>query len=304
MGKMGNYGFRAFWRRLGMTNKLRDRVFEVSGTDPVNIAIMTVSDTRTPDTDTSGQYLEDTLLEEGHALIDRVIVKDDIYQLRAQVSQWIADPEVQAVLVTGGTGFSGRDSTPEALAPLFDKHIEGFGETFRALSFQEIGSSTLQSRAFAGLANRTVIFCMPGSTGAYIALSTQEGDGWTANAEQFQIKCNHAARTAMTGTGWEIQIGADERPFVDVRTNAPPAGAGRRLTVSYGWAVPGENAHPGDRSSTLQEARCYLAPFPEACVWMVDRVHLDSADAAVIPSAPSPGGSGVCRRTKASSLFS
>lgn len=133
---------------------------------PLKLAVLTVSDTRTPETDTSGQYLVDNLLAAGHTLAARAIVKDDIYQLRAQVSQWIADPGVQAVLVTGGTGFSGRDSTPEALAPLFDKHIEGFGETFRALSFQEIGSSTLQSRAFAGLANRTVIFCMPGSTGA------------------------------------------------------------------------------------------------------------------------------------------
>lgn len=136
-------------------------------------------------------------------------------------------------------------------------------------------------------------WAVPGSTGAYIALSTQEGDGWTANAEVFKRRWNNAARAAMTGTGWEIQIGDDERPFVDVRTNSPPAPAGRRLAVSYGWAIPGENAHPADRASTLQEARCYLAPFPEACVWMVDRVHLDASDAAVIPSAPTPGGSGV-----------
>lgn len=136
-------------------------------------------------------------------------------------------------------------------------------------------------------------WAVPGSTGAYIALSTQEGDGWTASEDVFRSKWNLAARVAMAGTGWEIQIGADERPFVDVRTNSPPAPAGRRLTVAYGWAIPGENAHPADRASTLQEARCYLAPFPEACVWMVDRVHLDSADAAVIPSAPTPGGSGV-----------
>lgn len=136
-------------------------------------------------------------------------------------------------------------------------------------------------------------WAVPGSTGAYIALSTQEGDGWTANAEVFRERWNNAARAAMTGTGWEIQIGDDGRPFVDVRTNSPPAPAGRRLTVSYGWAIPGENAHPADRASTLQEARCYLAPFPEACVWMVDRVHLDASDAAVIPSAPTPGGSGV-----------
>jgi molybdenum cofactor biosynthesis protein B len=133
---------------------------------PLHIAVLTVSDTRTEATDTSGQYLVESLQAAGHALAEKAIVKDDIYALRAIVSRWIADPAVQAVLVTGGTGFSGRDSTPEALAPLFDKVIEGFGEVFRALSLQEIGSSTLQSRALAGLANNTVIFCMPGSTGA------------------------------------------------------------------------------------------------------------------------------------------
>jgi molybdenum cofactor biosynthesis protein B len=133
---------------------------------PLHIAVLTVSDTRTEATDTSGQYLVESLQAAGHALAEKAIVKDDIYALRAIVARWIADPAVQAVLVTGGTGFSGRDSTPEALAPLFDKVIEGFGEVFRALSLQEIGSSTLQSRALAGLANNTVIFCMPGSTGA------------------------------------------------------------------------------------------------------------------------------------------
>ena len=105
-------------------------------------------------------------LEAGHRLADRAIVIDDIYQIRARLSAWIADSTVHAVLVTGGTGFSGRDSTPEAVLPLFDKTIEGFGEVFRALSLQEIGSSTVQSRAIAGLANRTAVFCMPGSTGA------------------------------------------------------------------------------------------------------------------------------------------
>jgi molybdenum cofactor biosynthesis protein B len=136
----------------------------MSGT--LNVAVLTVSDTRTKETDTSGQFLEDALLEAGHSLADRGIVIDDIYQIRAVLSAWIADPEVHSVLVTGGTGFSGRDSTPEAVQPLFDKTIEGFGEVFRALSFEEIGSSTVQSRAIAGLANRTAIFCMPGSTGA------------------------------------------------------------------------------------------------------------------------------------------
>jgi molybdenum cofactor biosynthesis protein B len=134
--------------------------------DGLNIAVLTVSDTRTADTDTSGQFLEDALLEAGHRLADRAIVIDDIYQIRARLSAWIADSTVHAILVTGGTGFSGRDSTPEAVLPLFDKTIEGFGEVFRALSLQEIGSSTVQSRAIAGLANRTAVFCMPGSTGA------------------------------------------------------------------------------------------------------------------------------------------
>jgi molybdenum cofactor biosynthesis protein B len=134
--------------------------------DGLNIAVLTVSDTRTADTDTSGQFLEDALLEAGHVLASRAIVVDDIYQIRARLSAWIADSTLHAILVTGGTGFSGRDSTPEAVLPLFDKTIDGFGEVFRALSLQEIGSSTVQSRAIAGLANRTAVFCMPGSTGA------------------------------------------------------------------------------------------------------------------------------------------
>lgn len=132
----------------------------------LNIAVLTVSDTRQLDTDTSGQYLVDALLAAGHHLADRQIVKDDIYQLRAVVSDWIARSDVQVVLTTGGTGFSGRDSTPEALSVLFDKQIEGFGEMFRHYSLLEIGTSTIQSRALAGMANRTLVFCVPGSTGA------------------------------------------------------------------------------------------------------------------------------------------
>lgn len=133
---------------------------------PLNIAILTVSDTRELATDTSGQYLCDALVAAGHTLADRAIVKDDIYQLRAIVSKWIASTDIQVVITTGGTGFSGRDSTPEALQPLFDKNIEGFGELFRHYSLLEIGTSTLQSRALAGMANRTLVFCVPGSTGA------------------------------------------------------------------------------------------------------------------------------------------
>ena len=132
----------------------------------LKVAVLTVSDTRTQETDTSGAFLEEALRDAGHHIADRQIVIDDVYQLRAIVSQWIAQLDVEVILTTGGTGFSGRDSTPEALAPLFDKTIDGFGEVFRALSLTEIGSSTVQSRALAGLANGTVIFCMPGSTGA------------------------------------------------------------------------------------------------------------------------------------------
>lgn len=132
----------------------------------LRIAVLTVSDTRQLDTDTSGQYLVDALIAAGHQLVDRKIVKDDIYQLRAVVSNWIARADVQVILTTGGTGFSGRDSTPEALSVLFDKQIEGFGEMFRHFSLLEIGTSTIQSRALAGMSNRTLIFCVPGSTGA------------------------------------------------------------------------------------------------------------------------------------------
>lgn len=133
---------------------------------PLNVAVLTVSDTRDEATDKSGQYLVQALQTAGHQVVDKVIVADDKYQLRAVVCAWIASQHVQAVLVTGGTGFSARDVTPEALQPLFDKHIEGFGELFRHVSYSEIGSSTMQSRALAGLSNGTVIFCLPGSTGA------------------------------------------------------------------------------------------------------------------------------------------
>ncbi|MFT4635368.1 MAG: molybdenum cofactor biosynthesis protein B [Arenicella sp.] len=133
---------------------------------PLNVAVLTVSDTRSLENDTSGQYLSDQLVELGHQLVAREIVIDDIYLLRAKVSEWIADPVIHAIVSTGGTGFTGRDSTPEALAPLFDKEIDGFGELFRHLSLSDIGTSTVQSRAVGGIANKTVIFCLPGSTGA------------------------------------------------------------------------------------------------------------------------------------------
>lgn len=132
----------------------------------LKVAVLTVSDTRDETTDTSGRYLVTAAEEAGHQVTEKAIVKDDIYQMRSVVSQWIASDNVQSILVTGGTGFTDRDSTPEALTPLFDKNVDGFGELFRQVSYQDIGTSTIQSRAIAGLANGTVIFCMPGSTGA------------------------------------------------------------------------------------------------------------------------------------------
>lgn len=133
---------------------------------PLNIAVLTISDSRTEDNDTSGNTLVERLTEAGHRLAEKRIVPDDIYQIRALVSGWIADSEVQVVISTGGTGLTGRDGTPEAVAVLFDKTIEGFGEMFRAISWQEIKTSTMQSRAIAGVANSTYIFCLPGSSGA------------------------------------------------------------------------------------------------------------------------------------------
>ena len=133
---------------------------------PLNIAVLTVSDTRNEETDTSGQLLCERLTDAGHTLREKKIVVDDIYKIRAALSQWIADDSTQAILVTGGTGFTDRDSTPEAVTPLLDKTVDGFCELFRQISFTQIGTSTIQSRALAGLANNTVIFCMPGSTNA------------------------------------------------------------------------------------------------------------------------------------------
>ena len=133
---------------------------------PLNLAVLTVSDSRTLADDTSGQFLADVLTETGHHLHARKLLRDDRYAIRAQVAAWIAEPEVHGVLITGGTGFTGRDSTPEAVLPLLDKEMPGFGELFRAVSFDEIGTSSVQSRAFAGLSNQTFVFGLPGSTSA------------------------------------------------------------------------------------------------------------------------------------------
>ena len=137
-----------------------------AGFVPLNIAVLTISDSRTEETDQSGLILKERAEEAGHLVVEKLIAKDDIYQMRAAFSRWIADPEVHVVISTGGTGITGRDSTPEAVAPLLEKSIEGFGELFRSISLEEIGPSAIQSRAIAGLTNQTLIFCLPGSSRA------------------------------------------------------------------------------------------------------------------------------------------
>ena len=133
---------------------------------PLNIAVLTISDTRAEADDVSGQTLVTGLTQAGHRLYGKKIVADNIYQIRAAVSDWIADAEVNAIITTGGTGVTGRDGTPEAVTPLLDKVLDGFGEVFRMISYQDIKSSTMQSRAVAGVANATYIFCVPGSSSA------------------------------------------------------------------------------------------------------------------------------------------
>ncbi len=140
--------------------------FDDAGFVPLNIAVLTISDTRTEADDKSGGILKEGAEEAGHHVVEKAIVQDDIYSMRAIFSRWIADPGVHVVISTGGTGITGRDSTPEAVGPLLEKSIEGFGELFRALSLEEIGASAIQSRAIAGLTNQTLIFCLPGSSGA------------------------------------------------------------------------------------------------------------------------------------------
>lgn len=133
---------------------------------PVRIAIMTVSDSRTLENDTSGDALQKMATGDGHEVVERILVPDDIYRIRYEVSRWIIDPDVEVVITTGGTGLTGRDGTPEAVAPLLDRTIEGFGELFRWVSYQTVKTSTIASRALGGVANGTFIFCLPGSTGA------------------------------------------------------------------------------------------------------------------------------------------
>jgi molybdenum cofactor biosynthesis protein B len=148
-----------------------DRIDESRPFKPVNIAVLTISDTRTPADDRSGDTLVERITAAGHNLVARDIVTDDVEKIRARVKSWIDDPAVEVVITTGGTGVTGRDVTPEALKGLFEKEIEGFGETFRWISFQKIGTSTMQSRALGGVAGGTYVFGLPGSPGAC-------RDGW------------------------------------------------------------------------------------------------------------------------------
>ena len=150
---------------------------------PVRIAVLIVSDTRTFETDTSGATLSQRIESAGHELAGRQILPDDRARIRAQVSTWIEDPEIDVVITSGGTGLTGRDVTPEAITPLFDKVIEGFSVIFHQVSFQSVGLSTLQSRAVAGLASGTFIFCLPGSTGAV-------KDGWD-KVISYQLDSRH-----------------------------------------------------------------------------------------------------------------
>ena len=152
--------------RKAMRKPHQDRPFL-----PVNIAVMTISDSRTAADDTSGDVLAERIEAAGHRLAARLIVKDEIEAITARLRAWVADPEIDVVISTGGTGVTGRDVTPEAFRQVFEKEIEGFGETFRMLSYQKIGTSTIQSRATAGVANGTYLFALPGSPGAC-------KDGW------------------------------------------------------------------------------------------------------------------------------
>ncbi|WP_348766700.1 molybdenum cofactor biosynthesis protein B [uncultured Salinisphaera sp.] len=138
---------------------------------PLHIAVLTVSDTRTEATDKSGRLLVERIEAAGHHLHEKAICTDDMHEIRARVARWIADEKPDVVITTGGTGLTGRDVTPQAVEVLFDRRIDGFGEMFRVLSYDTIGTSTLQSRAIAGVAKATIIFCLPGSTGAC-------ADGW------------------------------------------------------------------------------------------------------------------------------
>lgn len=153
---------------------------------PLTLAILKISDTRTDATDTTGPLLRELIEADGHKVLEKIVVPDDRYKIRAALSRWIADAKVHAIVTTGGTGVTGRDGTPEAVAPLLDKVIDGFGELFRARAYEKIGTSTMLSRALAGVANGVFIFCLPGSKGAC-------RDGWDLIRPQLDVRtspCN------------------------------------------------------------------------------------------------------------------
>ncbi|BBM84848.1 molybdenum cofactor biosynthesis protein B [Candidatus Uabimicrobium amorphum] len=151
---------------------------------PLKIAILKISDTRTEETDTAGQMLKEMIESDEHTFVEKRIVPDCKYHIRAAISVWAAEEKVQVVITTGGTGLTGRDCTPEAVLPLLDKEIMGFGEIFRAKSFEHIGMSTIQSRALAGIINGVYIFCLPGSKGAC-------KDGWNLIRQQLDPRLTH-----------------------------------------------------------------------------------------------------------------
>lgn len=147
------------------------RIDESIAFHPVRIAVLTVSDTRGPENDTSGDTLVERLTGAGHVLVERALLRDDVAMIREQLKRWIATPDIDAIITTGGTGLTGRDVTVEAMRPLFDKEIDGFSVLFHQISYEKVGTSTIQSRACAGLATGTLLFALPGSTGAV-------KDGW------------------------------------------------------------------------------------------------------------------------------
>ncbi len=159
------------------------RIDETRPFVPVAIAVMTISDTRTAETDTSGDALAARVIAAGHRLAARTILRDDADLIAAQLRAWIADPAIDVVITSGGTGITGRDVTPEAFSRVLEKEIEGFGELFRMLSYQKIGTSTIQSRAIGGVAGGTYLFALPGSTGAV-------KDGWD-DILVFQLDSRH-----------------------------------------------------------------------------------------------------------------
>ena len=166
--------------------KVGGKIDESLTLQPVKVAILTVSDTRDEESDTSGHVLAEKVTGDGHVIARRGLVKDDVEQIRAKVKEWVASGEVDVILTTGGTGLTGRDVTPQALEPLFDKRIDGFSVVFHLVSYQSVGLSTLQSRATAGLIGGVFVFCLPGSNGAV-------RDGWSVIGPQLDSRhkpCN------------------------------------------------------------------------------------------------------------------